>query len=168
MREHLGHEKAGSRLESRLFSLLRMLKWADELSARCNPLDIERLSPPVSRILSGPIGRRRAGSDEIVIYLGPPSPAASSGLPAPTFGGPPYPQKRSGAVWPCTTWGLPSRAGRPDALVGSYSTLSPITCAPEGHRLVCSLLHLPSPSLDGAFPLGSTLPCGVRTFLPGL
>ena len=31
-------------------------------------------------------------------------------------------------------------------------------------RAVCFLLHFPSPC--GALPLGGTLPCGVRTFLP--
>ena len=59
---------------------------------------------------------------------------------------------------------------------GLYTTLSPITCDPGSclrrsvgtHRLVCSLLHVPSsPGCpDEAFPLGSTAPCGVRTFLP--
>ena len=56
-------------------------------------------------------------------------------------------------------------------LVGSYPTVSPITCAPgkqlslraESHRLVCFLLHLSSG--HPAWLLASPLPCGVRTFL---
>lgn len=51
----------------------------------------------------------------------------------------------------------------PGTPVGSYPTISPITCVREDHRLDCFLLHLPSP--EGAFPLGSTVPFGVRTFL---
>ena len=48
-------------------------------------------------------------------------------------------------------------------LVGSYPTVSPITCAPRSHRLVYFLLHLSSGR--PAWPLASSLPCGVRTFL---
>jgi hypothetical protein len=59
----------------------------------------------------------------------------------------------------------------PAALVSSYLTLSPITCTPanRGHRLVCSLLHVPSPPKRGSRDCRDTVPCGVRTFLmPGL
>jgi len=54
------------------------------------------------------------------------------------------PPEGSDAAWPCTPRGLPGRPGHPRPPVGSYPTLSPITCAPRGHRLVCSLLHVPS------------------------
>ena len=72
----------------------------------------------------GPVSRiRSARSDsahrreEVVIYLGRPSPALSSGLPAPRpdqhrgVGGQPPCRRRSahGATWPFTPWGLPGR-----------------------------------------------------------
>ena len=63
----------------------------------------------------------------------------------------------------------------PPALVRSYRTVSPLPAAPccsarggsrRGTRpAVCSLLHFPSRYRAWALP--STLPCGVRTFLPG-
>ena len=67
------------------------------------------------------------------------------------------PASRAGgsAAWPCTPRGLPSRTGRPRALVGSYPTVSPITCDPGirrrsvVHRLVCSLLHV---AVTGGLP----------------
>jgi len=65
---------------------------------------------------------------EIIIYLGPVSPPASSSLPASHFDGPPYPlQERCcltlhpmGFAWPLRL---------PAAPVGSYPTISPIACA---------------------------------------
>ena len=65
---------------------------------------------PVSRILSStsPVADERGGT---AIYLGPPSPTASSSLPA-SLGGHPLPFGAD-AVWPCTPWGLPSRASHP-------------------------------------------------------
>ena len=62
-------------------------------------------------------------------------------------------------IWPCTGWGLPGRrvATTP---VRSCRTFSPLLAA---RRAVCFLLRFPSGR--PAFLLGSTLPCGVRTFL---
>ena len=54
----------------------------------------------------------------------------------------------------------------PAAPVRFYRTLSPLTPTASGRD--CSLLHVPSPQPTdwcGAFRLGSTVPCGVRTFL---
>ena len=75
-----------------------------------------RRSRPVSRILCRP----RAA---VAIHLGPPSPATSCGLP----GGRPLPGGRATHT-PClallrTGFAEPHRS--PDALVGSYPTLSP-------------------------------------------
>jgi len=63
----------------------------------------------------------------------------------------------------------------PPALVRSYRTVSPLPVAPWGasrggprrgtRPAVCSLLHCPS--RYRAWVLPSTLPSGVRTFLPG-
>ena len=166
------------------------------------------LCRPVSRILSTRLGRRLAWSGEIIIYLGPSSPTASSGLPAPPLRratlSPPAPGfstfllaqggGRQGAecsaVWPCTPWGLPSRPGHPRRW---WSLTPPFHPSPVPRSLPASLSFLDSPAKAGgrqgsgpsagllsvalavfapdrvgdeAFPLGSTVPCGVRTFLP--
>ncbi len=56
----------------------------------------------------------------------------------------------------------------PPSPVGSYPTISPITCEPanRNHRLVCFLLHLLYSDKSESFPLGSRMPCAARTFLP--
>ncbi len=156
---------------------------------------------PVSRILSSQGARRQARSGEIIIYLGPSSPTASSGLPAPPLRratlSPPAPGfstfllaqggGRQGAecsaVWPCTPWGLPSRPGHPRRW---WSLTPPFHPSPVPRSLPACLRRNdrqgsgPSAGLlsvalavfapdrvgDEAFPLGSTVPCGVRTFLP--
>ena len=64
-------------------------------------------------------------------------------------------------AWPPRSPGMP---------VGSYPTISPVTCEDTGMRyrpsagLLSVALAVSRPE-PGAFPLGSTLPCGVRTFL---
>lgn len=85
-----------------------------------------------------------------------------------------YPRRRNGpfrlrrgdAAWPCIPWGLPGRPGRPRrrwALTPPFHPWPVPRC--RSHRLVCFLLHLPSSTGVEAFPLGSTVPCDVRTFL---
>ena len=71
---------------------------------------------------------------------------------------------KNSLIWSCFEWGLPSQ---PVArlLVSSYLTVSPLP-----HRFpyeaFSSLLHFPSGC--PAWPLASTLPCEVRTFLPNI
>src|SRR5579875_3340070 len=87
-----------------------------------------------------------------------------------------HPSERStwghaaGPAVPCLTLlrvGFTEPPGSPRALVRSYRTVAPLPVkAPrEGGRpsAVCFLLHCPSSHLD--WPLASTLPCGVPTFL---
>lgn len=52
--------------------------------------------------------------------------------------------------------------------VGSYPTISPITCESlsRNHWLVYFLLHLLFPDESGPFLLGSKVPYAARTFLP--
>ena len=132
---------------------------------------------PVSRILSARSDGRRVASGETIIYLGLPSPAASSGLPAP----PRRSEKRrlsaghlirregGAALLGLAPPGVCQPPLLPATLVGSYPTLSPFACVPHGrdHRPVCSLWHFPSPPgyPNGALLLGGGAPCGVRTFL---
>jgi hypothetical protein len=68
-------------------------------------------------------------------------------------------------MWPCSGWGLPCHPGHPGcgALLPHRFTLA---CArPRRARpsAVCSLWHCPAGRPD--WPLASTLPCGVPTFL---
>ena len=63
-------------------------------------------------------------------------------------------------------WPLPS----PGTPVRSYRTLSPLTSSTGADGRDCSLLHVPAArgqtfSTNAVFLLGSTVPCGVRTFL---
>ena len=53
----------------------------------------------------------------------------------------------------------------PEAPVRSYRTLSPLTAAGAAAGLL-SVARAVVPARRHAFPLGSTVPCGVRTFLP--
>ena len=78
-----------------------------------------------------------------------------------------YPElKRSGAapllpIWPCSRWGLPCRTchqARGELLPRRFT----LTSAEAG--AVCFLLHFPYPC--GRWPLATTVPRGVRTFLP--
>jgi len=71
---------------------------------------------------------------------------------------------RNGATWPCTPWGLPGRSGRPKRRCALTAPFHPLPRTHSGRD--CSLLHVPScrPGRH-AFPLGSTEPCSVRTFL---
>ncbi len=70
-------------------------------------------------------------------------------------------------VWSCSGWGLPSRPVARDAgeLLPHRFTLACSSCSRGSttSSAVCSLLHFPSDR--SAWPLASTLPCGVRTFL---
>jgi hypothetical protein len=95
-------------------------------------LQIEDQDRPISRILLYP-----------AIHLrGIPGPLAGPRLPARR--GVHAPSGQFGLLAPVVYLAGPSgfRLGIPP--VGSYPTLSPITCATanRGHRLVCSLLHL--------------------------
>lgn len=93
-----------------------------------------------------------------------------------------YPRPRAGypvpvgagadAVWPCTPWGLPGRDCRQPrrwALTPPFhpSPVRTVNRPPSAGlfsvaRAVARRLTPPD-----AFLLGSTVPCGVRTFLPG-
>ncbi len=79
-----------------------------------------------------------------------------------------WPSEEGNAAWPCTPRGLPSRTGRPDALVGSYPTFSPITCARERaigwFVFCCTCRHQRLAPLAPPFSQ-SGVPVGVRTFL---
>lgn len=119
---------------------------------------------------------------ETIIYLGRPSPGASSGLPAPTVRRATLCTDGVGARC-CLAFHLVGFAGpplSPGTPVRSYRTLAPVT--PTAPTVVgagwsgqdCSLLHVPScrrsrqsseQTIRHAFPLGSAVPCGVRTFL---
>ena len=59
----------------------------------------------------------------------------------------------------CSGWGLPSRSGRPERWCALTAPFHPCRRRPA----VCSLWHFPASRLD--WPLASTLPCGVPTFL---
>ena len=119
---------------------------------------------------------------ETIIYLGRPSPGASSGLPAPTVRRATLCTDGVGARC-CLAFHLVGFAGpplSPGTPVRSYRTLAPVT--PTAPTVAgagwsgqdCSLLHVPScrrsrqsseQTIRHAFPLGSAVPCGVRTFL---
>ncbi len=96
----------------------------------------------------------------MVIYLGWPSPATSSGLPA----------ARLQSVWvtPRRLFGLAPTGGYRAAAVasgavGSYPTVSPLPEPLARPSAVCSLWPCPSPL--GAQALPGSLPGGARTFL---
>ena len=108
------------------------------------------MSRPVGGVLSGPLARL-----PVAIHLcGPPGDCT----------------RRCGrATIPCLALlrvGFAEPPGSPRALVRSYRTVSPLpvpTGRPAGPSAVCSLWHFPAGRPD--WPLASTLPCGVPTFL---
>ena len=59
--------------------------------------------------------------------------------------------------------GFAEPPGSPRALVRSYRTVSPLPVRLAAPSAVCSLWHFPAGRPD--WPLASTLPCGVPTFL---
>ena len=69
---------------------------------------------------------------------------------------------RPSPSWPCSEWGLPSRPGHPGRWCALTAPFHPYLC-PCGPSAVCSLWHFPAGRPD--WPLASTLPCGVPTFL---
>ena len=109
-----------------------------------------------------------------VIRLGPRLPGGSSHLPARTDGRPSRrePHACLFGVAPGGVWRAVPVTGN---AVGSYPTVSPLPAtAFAAASAVCSLCHFPSPwarprgRARCAWPLASTLPDGVRTFLPGI
>ncbi|SFP90232.1 hypothetical protein SAMN02982918_3823 [Saccharomonospora viridis] len=97
------------------------------------------------------------------IHLGLPSPTGSSGLPA-GIGRAALKRlrrSRNGSLLALLRVGFTEPPRSPEALVVSYTTLSPLPG--RGGRAVCFLWHFPAghPGLL----LATTLPCGVRTFL---
>ena len=72
--------------------------------------------------------------------------------------GPPVPDIR-----PCSGWGLPSHPGHPGCWCALTAPFHPYLCPGTGPSAVCSLWHFPAGRPD--WPLASTLPCGVPTFL---
>ena len=54
-------------------------------------------------------------------------------------------RRRSGTVWPCTPWGLPSHGGRPPRWCALTAPFHPLpVLRSRSHRRDCSLLHVPS------------------------
>ncbi len=109
------------------------------------------VSRPVGGILSSAVAGAR-----VAIHL--------SGLPGDCtrrcWAGSPSP------AWPCSGWGLPSRPGHPGRWCALTAPFHPYLCRPvarTGPSAVCSLWHFPAGHPD--WPLASTLPCGVPTFL---
>jgi len=99
------------------------------------------------------------------IHLGRPLPIASCGLPAHS-GGPPSNvraphTRRWVASWPCSWWGLPSRAGHPARWWSLTPPFHPDR--PASRTAVCSLWHCPAGCPGWVLP--TTTPCGARTFL---
>ena len=116
--------------------------------------------------------RRIDGRREGVIYLERSSPTASSGLPAPRIGGRPSRQQ----MWRPVLLGLsPRGVCRAAPVTRSAGALLPHPFTPyrgrsRGGTALCCTCRRASRGRH-AFPLGSTVPCGVRTFLtaaPGL
>ncbi len=109
----------------------------------------------------------------VVIYLGRPLPTGSSGLPG-TFtftsmanrvDSQPEVTPASPHIWPCRRWGLPCRSGHPDRgeLLPRHFTLTDPR-SEDRVPAVSFLWHFP----EGRprWPLATTAPCPVRTFLP--
>ena len=106
----------------------------------------------------------------MIIHLGAGSPPPSSNLPE-SF-------SRAGLkrfpIWSCSAWGLPSHRRRRRCWCALTAPFHPYRSDHEAPAAVTqsgilpavySLLHFPSRLR--AWGLPSTLPCGVRTFLPG-
>jgi hypothetical protein len=112
--------------------------------------------------------------DVTIIPLGPRLPGGSSHLPARSEGRPERPKPRA-CLFGVAPGGVWRAAPVARDAVGSYPTVSPLpaTGCPAASA-VCSLCHFPSPWARPfgraccAWPLASTLPAGVRTFLPGI
>jgi hypothetical protein len=126
-----------------------------------------------------PGGLRR----EVIIYLERPSPAVSSGLPAPSLDDVERNRRITstssdriteprwnGATWPYTPWGLPGRSRRRERRCALTAPFHPLPRRPGRRAGLLSVARAicTEPTVSGAdavFPLGSTAPCGVRTFL---
>ena len=107
------------------------------------------MSGPVRGVLSsGPL----PGSRWVTIHLcGPPGGIGRAAQPP---------------IRPCSGWGLPIRSGRPETLVRSYRTVSPLPVPCRfrpGHRRFA--FCCPNPSGRPDLALASTLPDGAPTFL---
>ena len=108
---------------------------------------------------------------ETVITLVSRSPWKSCGLPERGIA----PGRRSAPMWPCSGWGFPCPRCRQrgGGLLPRLFTLAP-SRSRERNGAVCFLWHSSVPPTlwlkdREAFPLGTTLPYGARTFLsPGL
>ncbi len=100
----------------------------------------------------------------VTIPLAPPLLAESSDLPeSPRLLGVGGPGRPSSPIWSCSAWGLPCRPGHPKrgALLPHLFTLTP-----AGRGGMFSVALSVSRALsETPWPLASTLPCGVRTFL---
>ncbi len=68
-------------------------------------------------------------------------------------------------VWPCSGWGLPSRAGHPARWWSLTPPFHPYPPAGMRRKAVYFLWHWPAGYPEWALP--TTLPCGARTFLGG-
>lgn len=97
---------------------------------------------PISRILSAHLWSLEMGRPSF-IWDGHHWPPLST-YPCKEFrtGRPCHPLGATYTAWSFTTWGLPSHKWSPNVLVGSYPTISPLTCTPKGHRREYFLLHL--------------------------
>ncbi len=109
-----------------------------------------------------------------VIRLGPRSPGGSSRQPARTEGRPSRREPHA-CLFGVAPGGVLRAVPVTGNAVGSYPTVSPLPAAAfAAPSAVCSLCHCPSPWArpEGraccAWPLASTPPSGVRTFLPGI
>ena len=92
-----------------------------------------------------------------VISLGSPLPTTSSGLPGSSDGPP-----SNASCLTLLRMGFAKPPESPRALVGSYSTVSPLPPG-RGQTAVCSLWHFPAGHPGSVLP--TTLPFGARTFL---
>lgn len=112
--------------------------------------------------------------DVTIIPLGPRLPGGSSHLPARSEGRPERPKPRA-CLFGVAPGGVWRAAPVARDAVGSYPSVSPLPATGcPATSAVCSLCHFPSPwacpfgHACCAWPLASTLPAGVRTFLPGI
>ncbi len=123
---------------------------------------VGRTSRPVSRVLCPPA---LAGRRVTAIHLGPPLPAASSGLPAGS-GGPPSGTCAGPLAGPLLDL-APGGVYRAAHVTVGAGELLPhrFTLTTGGPVAVCFLWHCPAGHPGSALP--TTLPCGARTFLDG-